>query len=170
MASRRRGDLFELKREFSLQMVCGVKRDQVRLRACFAMYLMLLPSVYASATDLGAPSSFVAHVDAAIDRLDAPKFFEREAATRELLQRGSAIIPQLESALQSAKGETRYRIRMILDQQRASTDSTTRQAAQQALARIAASKDKSSAAWARSLISPPIETPIPTLLESPPGA
>lgn len=114
--------------------------------------------------------SGAAHIDAAIDRLSAPTYLDRELAAKELLHKGSTAIPQLESALKTAKGETRYRIRSILERQRSSTDNTTRRAAEQALVRIAASKDRISASWAQSILSPTGKVALPASIASTPGA
>lgn len=114
------------------------------------------------------PAHAGTRVDAAIDQLGAPAYLERESATRELLNRGSAVIPQLETALRSAKGEVRYRIRSIFDRQLRSSDMITRQAAQQALIRIATGKDNASSRWARSLLAPPgLPIPVPGTSPSP---
>lgn len=160
-----------MKTEFPLSMVCGVIRLQHRLQFSLSLVLIVLAFSLAPAlaAEPNAPAS-IAHLDVIIDRLASPKFFDREVATKELLQRGSAVIPKLEATLPDAKGETRYRIRMILDRQRASSDATIRRAAEKALARIAASKDKISAAWAQSLLHAPTKVVTPVMLESAPNS
>lgn len=132
----------------------------IRIRLTLIMIAALQSNVIFSklchaVEDVAAPVCAATRIDAAIDQLGAPAYLERENATRELLNRGSTVIPQLEIALRSAKGEVRYRIRTIFDRQLRSSDLITRRAAQQALVRIAGSKDPASSQWARSLLTPP---------------
>jgi hypothetical protein len=141
----------------------------MQVRLTLALTAILLAPSWVFAVEPTARAS-AAHIDAAIDRLNAPTFLDRETAAKELLHKGSTAIPQLESALKTAKGETRYRIRSILERQRLSTDNTTRRAAEQALVRIAASKDRISASWAQSILSPSGKVAIPSSIESTPGA
>jgi hypothetical protein len=151
--------------EFFANMVRGV----VRIVICVALFSCFGALAFnCSANERPISASSHTHIDAAIDRLGATNFLDRESATRELLQRGSIAIPQLEQALPTAKGEIRYRIRSILDSQRRSSDQITKRAAERALARIAISKDRVSSAWARSILplpGKPVETPV--ALQSP---
>lgn len=149
----------------------GVKWIRVGSKCCLALAVVWFAVSLrgAVAAERLTPNN-MSRVDAAIDQLSAPAFVDREIAAKELTLKGSTAIPQLEAALKTAKGETRYRIRAILAKQRLSTDLTTRRAAEQALIRLAASKDNISSAWARSILNPPAKLPIPTAIESPAGA
>lgn len=158
-----------MKTEFPFNMIRGVFQALMQVRLTLALTATLLAPSLVFAVEPTARAS-AAHIDAAIDRLNAPTFLDRETAAKELLHKGSTAIPQLESALKTAKGETRYRIRSILERQRLSTDNTTRRAAEQALVRIAASKDRISASWAQSILSPTGKVAIPSNIESTPGA
>jgi hypothetical protein len=154
-----------MKLEFFANMVRGV----VRITFCAALFTCLSAvSLTCSANERTTGESLHTHIDAAIDRLGSTDFLDRESATRELMQRGSIAIPDLEKALPTAKGEIRYRIRSILAHQRRSSDQTTKRAAEKAIARIATSRDRASAAWARSILplpSKPMESPV--ALQSP---
>lgn len=157
-----------MKTEFPFNMVRGVFQALMQVRFTLALTATLLAPSWVFAVEPTARAS-AAHIDAAIDRLNAPTFLDRETAAKELLHRGSTAIPQLESALKTAKGETRYRIRSILERQRSSTDNTTRRAAEQALVRIAGGRDKASAAWAHAILKPSGESILPPAIESTPG-
>lgn len=144
------------------------------LRAASTALLALAATFSAAATSPATESTSRVQseassaIDGALSDLNSPKFSTREAATRELLNRGSSIIPQLEQILPTVKGETRYRIRSILEKHRRSADAMTRHSAEQALLRIAASRDIKSAAWARSLIAPHARpTPEPVVSQDP---
>jgi hypothetical protein len=144
-------------------------RGVIRIAFCAALFTCLGANALNCSAEERATSAILhAHIDAAIDRLGSTDFLDRESATRELMQRGSIAIPELEKALPTAKGEVRYRIRSILNNQRHSSDQITKRAAEKAITRIATSNDRASAAWARSILplpNKPIETPV--ALQSP---
>jgi hypothetical protein len=147
-----------------MELCESMVRGVMQIRAIFAAAIVCAANMAMSQRCLGEDgsgyltgtnaASAKEKIDAAIDQLGSASYQERESATRELLHRGSTAIPPLESALPSAKGEVRYRIRSILDHQRQAVDVTTRRAAEQAITRIALGKDRISAAWAKSLQNP----------------
>jgi hypothetical protein len=79
-----------------------------------ALFLVSTAAVAVWNEDRDPPSSRLS-VAALIARLDADAFLDREQATEELKQRGRALVPELEAALEKAKSqEMRWRLQKVL--------------------------------------------------------
>jgi hypothetical protein len=92
-----------------------------------------------------------------IQQLDEADFVERQAASQQLEQAGLAAIEHLERAIATGSREASARALGILRRHFGSDDEELKQTAREALARLADSRDASTAQKARNILNPPRE-------------
>lgn len=107
-------------------------------------------------TELGDPVQSNASADDIarwVQQLDAPRFAERQEASRRLSAAGKAVIPALEKAAAGESVEAAARAIELLREMLDSPDSSTRDAAKQALTSISASDRPAAARRAQEALS-----------------
>jgi hypothetical protein len=95
-----------------------------------------------------------------IQQLDAGEFSARSEASRNLQQLGPAACPALAQAAVAGSREQRMRVLEILGHHFQEGETATKQAAKQALERIAASDHEASARRAKDILEPKKEQPM----------
>lgn len=124
---------------------------------------LALASVYfftptAAAADLAAPEVAGEDLSPIVRQLEAAEFAQRQAASQKLAEAGSAAIPALERAAESASREASSRALDVLRQHWQGSEGELKQAAGEALQRLANSSNRSAAQRAHEVLDPP-QTP-----------
>ena len=90
-----------------------------------------------------------------IERLDAPRFGDRQAAQQELADAGKSALPALERAAASENRETAGRAVEVLEQHFQGDNDALKSAAKESLERLAKHDSESVARRAKDILSPP---------------
>ena len=90
-----------------------------------------------------------------IERLDAPRFGDRQAAQQELAEAGKSALPALEKAAASENRETAGRAVEVLQQHFEGDNEELKAAAKESLERLAQHESESVARRAKDILSPP---------------
>ena len=104
-----------------------------------------------------------------IDQFDRPEFTERQAASQQLEDAGTAALPQLEATAAAGSREASARALDILKRHFQSGADEVKPAAREALERLAQSTDPSTAQKARNVLNPPKEPGLTTPVGFQPG-
>jgi hypothetical protein len=92
-----------------------------------------------------------------IERLDSPEFSERQEASRLLADLGPEAFPTLERTVAAGSREASLRALDLLKQQFQHGDLPAKDAAREALSRLADSNNVTTAQRARDVLNPPVE-------------
>ena len=90
-----------------------------------------------------------------VERLDAPRFADRQAAQEELANLGKAALPALEKAAESDNREIAGRAFEVIQRHFQGEDAAMKDAAKESLDRLSKSQSESVARRAKDLLSPP---------------
>jgi hypothetical protein len=103
----------------------------------------------------GATEAIAAQIAALVEQLDRPEFAERQAASQQLEEAGTAALYQLELTVTAGSREASGRALDILKQHFQRGSDEAKLAAREVLLRLAESKSASTAQRARDVLNPP---------------
>jgi len=117
----------------------------------------------------GSASVSAERIATLVEQLDEPDFVSRQAASQRLEEVGAAALPQLEATAAAGSREASSRALDILKRHFQGGGDEVRPAAREALERLAASQNPSTAQKARDVLNPPKPSSIiPVGFQAPP--